>query len=647
MDNFKIKLSDIFKYILLGLIEVIVFLAVLGFDRLSLPLQTTSNIKLEIPEDSERVTLAEAQDIIDIAKTIIITVIPIATLVVLYVIGYITQSIILLLYGGRFLGTGIYEVAQFIRHNSRWLSNEDKYPDWVHWSDCPGKVINAYKENIEVSNDAENKTEFLYANQLFQGVAFTLVIASLYSFEGCIGKCLIPVFLISLWIANRFSKNSLTPYIFAGVICLVIAVLPYFLTNGKSNGHWWAIGLAASLIFAVQLAKTQIQRFGIIAKDSNDDTFKRILGRFGMPKAYILIRAHQVKYLEDALKSVAEQDYPNTKVILLIDKNTRKYEQKDIINLAETYRTERGINIVNCTSLHSGPAALAYEIRDIFLKSANDDDIAIMLDSDDLFYSKYTVSRIMAKTLRTDSDICLLAFEIFGETSLNFARNTHNDLVKEIATTKAFWTPEQLEKEKGIHHISTIGWTKCYRKHMVKFYQELLSEYYHDNKGPYAQHTKYEDFPDIVNLVRKDIRICAVEKISILFRKREESTTTGIKWDNYCNQIPYFLKLCASIYNKAHSSLIKDAEGIIIKRLIPYKFVQYYNILLTSKNVRDRLLLEDSSLSAPEGKFHDICISNGAPSKATLSDYLSSKDIERDLSIFDLDKDSKTYSSLI
>lgn len=655
MDNFKIKFSDIFKYILLGLVELIIFLSVIGFDQITPSLYAAFKTEQVNNVPVNQTSITENLDLRDVVKTIIITVIPAATLVVLYIIGYLTQSILLLLYGGCFLGTGIYEVAQFIRHNPKWLSKEDKYPDWVHCSDYPGKVINAYKENIEVSNEADNKAEFLYANQLFQGISFTLVIASLYSYGGdSLWSYLAPgIFLILLWIINASSpKITLLPYIFSCITCIAIAIIPYFLTDIDTSGLWWAISLAVSLIFAIQLAKIQIQRFGILAKDSNNDTFSRILGRYGMPKAYILIRAHQIQYLEDALKSAAEQDYPNIKVIILIDKAASPQEQKNIKDLSDKYRKDRGLNIVNCTSQHSGPAALAYEIRDIFLKSANDDDISIMLDSDDLFYSKYTVSRIMAKTLRTDSDICLLAFEIFGETSLNFARNTHNDLVKEIATKKAFWTPEQLEKEKGIHHISTIGWTKCYRKNIVKFYQELLSEYFHltDKEGtqnPYNHHTKYEDFPDIVNLVKKDIRICAVEKISILFRKREESTTTSIKWDNYCNQIPYFLSLCADIYNKAPNKLIKDAECIIIKKLIPYKFIQYYNILLNSKNVRARLLTENSSLINPEQQFYSLCIKKQWLSLETLKQFLSSKEIENDLDIFDLDKNSNTYRNLM
>lgn len=620
MDIFKMKLSDIFKYMVSGLVEVMIIVAIIGLDNVTAAI----NGILQYGQVEE-------------LKAIIMTAIPIVALASLYILGYLTQSILLLFYGGRFLGTGICEVAQYIRHYPKLLPKEDKYPDWIHWSDNPGKVIDTYREILETQDPSENKTEFLYSNQMFQGISFALIIVLLYSCTTCdVLKFAFPaLFLISTFIINKCaSKWPILPYIFTVIICIALAISCFFVPEDNQARQWiWLIFLVISLIFAIQLAKRQIIRFGILTKNSDDGVFRKTLERYGQPKAYILIRAHQVQYLTETLDSVMNQDYPNIKVLLLIDKSsTQTY---NIQYLAERFRS-KNMNIVTSVSKNSGPAAMAYEIRDIYLKYANDDDIAIMLDSDDKFYAPTVVSRIMTKMFRTKSDICLISFEIFGQTALNFSMNKHNVLVKEIATEKPFWTPEELDDKKKIHRISTIGWTKCYTKDMVSFYQECLNDYYNNN---YSNATKFEDFPDIVTLLRKDIRICAVEKTSILFRKRPGSTTTDIKWKNY-EDIHYFLNTCSNIANKKKDSLIDNAIVIAADRLVPFKFLQYYNILATDENVRNTL----GEKKDYKTKFYNLF---GDSIKIALVKYQNSDVLKEDFKILGIHPDADHIETIL
>ena len=640
MDNFKIKLSDIFKYILLGLVEAAIVIAVIGTDKITPAAKKFLNQEREAYVHKDTTIAVARQDttftyslsqadssqseIIEASKTVALTVIPIATIVLLYIVGYLTQSIILLIYEGRFLGTGITEVAQFIRHNPRWISRKDKYPDWIHWSDNPGKVIDTYKEHLEASESSGQNAEYLYSNQLFQGVTFALTVAGLYSsFGDCIWAPLAALVLI--YISNKFNYTFL-PYILAFATCCVIALI------GSPDCWRWAICLVLAVIFAVQLAKTQIIRLGIIAKDTDDRLFDRVLRRFGQPKAYILIRAHQKEFLEETLASVANQDYPNIKVLLLIDKNSGEYNK--IVKIAETFRTgERKLNISWSKAKTSQAAALAHEIRGIYLKSANDDDIAIMLDSDDLFYSPYSVSRIMTKMYKTKSDICLLAFETFGENALNYAKNGHNELVKEVARERRSWTPKQLDAEKRIHRISTIGWTKCYNKKTVKFYYDALSEY----ASKFSEYTQYEDFPDIINILKKDVRICAVEKTSIMFRKHKGSVTTTVTRDKYYKFIPYFLNLCRLLTlnykgKEKDSKFISSALEIVVERLIPYKITQYYHVLLKDKKIRGEL--RRLKVMDPAKDFCDQFIDY----KDEVEKYLNSDDfLSKDFDILEID----------
>ena len=617
MEKVQIKISDILKYIVLGLIEIVIILCISHYHGYKFCINDILSIIKEY----------------DGFALIIFT----AALALLYFIGYLTQYIILLFFNRNLLGTGTKEVAEFIRKKPIKQLIPANEPDWVHWSNSPGKVISAHTELLEGTKGNDDKLQFLYTNQLFQGICFVLIIATPFtcypdlSFSKAGG--IVAAITLGLILLSK-AKRPAVPYF--GALAIILAqTLGPALT--KPCLLVWPAALFISFCFAILLANRQINRFDILAKGSDDDMFQKTLCRFGIPKAYVLVRAHQTLFLEDALESIAKQDYPNIKVVVLIDKSST--EKKGIAKIVEKFRKpekdgidRKPLNILCAISKNTGPAAMAYEIREIYLKYANNDDISIMLDSDDEFYSPTVVSDIMTKMFCNDADVCLLAFEVFGLTSLNFSMNAHNNLVKKIAAEKPYWTPEDLEINKGIHHISTIGWTKCYRKELIDFYHQELKKHY--TNDVYCGNSKYEDFPDIVMLLKKGIKICALKKNAILFRKRDQSTTTNIKWSNYSENIPYFLKLCITIANAVSSELIKDGVDIVEKKLIPYKITQYYNILATNNNVKDQLERESPLIRAPHKRF----IRHFRPSiRENIVAYLENDTLKKDLEIFDIE----------
>ena len=638
MDKVKLKISDILKYIILGLIEVVIVVAILYQHESSL-VKDISSYKSSLP--------LSGNEMDEGYKTLIITVIPIATLTALYLIGYITQSIILLFLGGQILGTGITEMTRYLRGNPRLIIGRDRYPDWIHWSNSPDKVITSFQEHLEAQGNNEAKAEFLYSGQLFQGICFALIMATPFTCFEDAPLWSIPVIFAGLIIINLISRTlAPAPYIaalivtgFQIVMCCCNVRCPF--------SFIWPGCLAISLLFSYQLSKKQIIRFGILAKSSEENDFQKILLRFGVPDAYILVRAHKKKYLDEALDSIAQQDYPGIKTVVLIDAKSR--EKASIQSLVENKQKEHNLNILCSTAKHSGPAALAYEIRNIFVKYATQDDIAIMLDSDDLFNSPGVVTSIMTQMYRSVSDICLLSFEVFGQTSLNYSMNRHNELVKEIARERRCWHPQRLDKKKKLHRLSTIGWTKCYRKDTVKYYQDLLKapfETHEDGKDvPYEGNIKYEDFPDIITLLRKKARICAVPKTSIRFRKYPGSVTTSIIWNNYGSYIPYFLRLCKTFVSEKKKDLIEGAVEIVDNRLVPYKITQYFNILKTDKKVRELLILEDASNQNPETKFFKECTTGTSRiiSETELQDYPESEKNKEDMAILEIDPDKFSF----
>lgn len=620
MGNLKFRLSDLLKYIFLGGFEFVLFV-------------------LSCIEESVKVfnTLLEYPSPIQTA--ILFTI-----LAFLYLLGYITQSLIQLAFRGNLLGTGIGEVAEYIKNYPRCIFNNRHYPNWLYWSDSPQSVINDYKEYLETSESSEIQTEFLQTNQLFQGISLVLIIYSIYiSFDSweryiLIIACLITLGLLSIY----FCKGKII--IITKFFAIIIPIL--LLIPSKNIPFLVRVLIVLSIylfiFIASLLARQQITRIDILANKNNQeyDKFKTILKKYGIPKVFVLIRTNTHQYLDEALNSIKTQDYPNIKVIILIDsniKNNSSIEQIDKIISSDDYSC---LNISFYQSNNSGAAALAYEIRTLFLHFANEDDYAVMLDSDDKFNkTSYVISNIVTKMEMTESNICLIRFEIFGKKHLNYSKNYHNKLIKRISCNckigktkngnrrdwilpkllcklgeayhklikriscncnigktkntqlpktgnRRDWiSPKLLCKLDEAHHVSTIGWVKCYKKTILEEYHRLLKNYSND----FSQYTKYEDFPDINALLLKNSKICAVGKNSIMFRKHENTVTTNVSPDNYKKMIPYFLWLSKDIAYRHTDQLVPEATDAIINKLIPYKFTQYYSTIRNIRNSNESL----------------------------------------------------------
>lgn len=594
MNSFKIRFADILRYFILGGIEFLLYVVIVD-----------KTVFQKVFGDGTTSLSAMQVAIVCIG---------------IYLLGFITQSIIQLFFGGDFLGSGIGEVAEYIRFHPRmWLNSRD-YPDWVYWSDRPRRVLDIYKDILETDENAEIKTEFLYSNQLFQGTAFAILTVSLYKYIctiGCIcgvGKCIIMLsFLGLIWCVHWFfgqSKRILLPVILGYAMFLVVLLLGC--AGGSDGSYIRGVILAVSYILtygmAASLARKQIRRVDILAKYSNNVTkverFKRVLARVGVPKFYILTRTNSAKYITDELDSICAQNYPNIKVIVLLDSSlnsdNKRDERDNLINEIDSYRKDKKLHIQTYETANTGPAALAYEIRQIYINYAKPDDIAMILDSDDKLYSPSVVSQIVTRMYRTQSNICLIRFEIFGKQNLNYSKNHHNELVRDLSydivrcgdeqgrTRTCYLVPNDkrisnsgdISKDE-MHRISTIGWTKCYRKEILDGYHKMVKTYMKDKNITVKDlnDKKYEDFPDIVALLQKKARICAVAKNSVLFRKSGDSVTTMVSRDNYDKQIPYFLAMTKNLADSNKDSLIEGGCNIVEKGLIPYKFVQYLNVV--------------------------------------------------------------------
>ncbi|MDE6333384.1 MAG: glycosyltransferase family 2 protein [Muribaculaceae bacterium] len=563
MGDFKLRLSDIFRYIVLGAVQASLCYIAVGKNGIGL-----------VP-DALKTFATDPVVILVIALSIF------------YLSGFLTQMVLQLFCKGNLMGTGLTETGLFIKRMPAFILNRNRYPHWMYYSKRPDKVLGIYKEIMSVGDDSDVKTEYLYANNLFQGIALSLVVFAffeyndmvnqwniMYSFATVVGLCVLGVLSVNWKWALIVNKLMM-------VLVPVLIIWIYYVAGHLISGLLIGGGIFLCLCIAEQLSRRHIRRIDVLIKyDRDEDNERRFLStlkRNGLPRAFVLTRVSDssYEYYREQLDSIKNQIYPNISVVVLIDRNSGRHD--DFVKIIDEYR-QGGLDISHYTSEGSGPACLAYEIRDIFLNYAGDDDVAISLDGDDLFASIHVVSRIMGRMARTEANVCLLTFAIFGDTRLNFAKNYPNEVVRNIAEKstergKAL-TPSELIGLGKAHLISTIGWTKCYRRKILDRYQHALNPYVKDM----AEFTKYEDFPDIVALLDKESRICAVGHTSILFRKHAGSVTTSVSSDNYSKHITYYLKL-ARVLSAGNTSLADKAAELISRRFIPYKFVQYLNIV--------------------------------------------------------------------
>lgn len=568
MGDFKLRWSDVFRYIVLGAVQASLCYMAFGEKELNYISDTFGDV---------------------ITDQIVIFVIALS---IFYLSGFLTQMVIQLFCKGNLMGTGLSETGLFINKFPTCLLNRNKYPHWLYYSKRPDKVLGIYKEIMAVGEDSDVKTEYLYANNLFQGIALSLVVFScfdcshtitLWNVVLSIAAVLILCVLGALTVKLKWKWMLLINKGMTIIVPLTIWIT-YYVSGKPGSGALIGVSVLLCLCIAEQLSRLHIRRIDVLIKygsgGENEKRFLSTLKRNGLPRAFVLTRVSDssYNYYREQLDSIKSQIYPNVKAIVLIDRNSTLHD--DFVRVIDEYRRD-GLDISHYTSEGSGPACLAYEIRDIFLNYAGESDVAISLDGDDLFATCHVVARIMGRMARTKANICLLTFAFFGDSRLNFAKNYPNELVRKIAEKstergKALTSAEFVEKYNA-HLVSTIGWTKCYRKEILCEYQRLLD--------PYAQkmskYTKYEDFPDIVALLNKKSLICAVGRTSILFRKHAGSVTTDITSDNYSKHITYYLGLAKRLCEdcRERGILIDNAFTLVCRSFLPYKFIQYLNIV--------------------------------------------------------------------
>ncbi len=323
------------------------------------------------------------------------------------------------------------------------------------------------------------------------------------------------------------------------------------------------------------------------------------------PAVYILIRTkHQFcltnifqkryHYFREALESTLRQSHPNLNIIILQDSWWRLSSKPKMVRLpkfcADIYKnyqkeaeTKNKRRIYFYSTNSRGAAHALYNIRQVLFKfSNNDEDIAIMLDDDDIFSSSKVVEEIAEILNKESAAIGISQFRIIGDTKKNIVNkggNPHNDLVK----TQRALTSEQPFDNSELAFADSLGWTKSYRVGVLKKYHNDLYKVFGSTKRLERflfRNNAYEDFPEIINLCRKNVKVVATGVCSHAYRKHSSSITAKPRRKDFSRKRPNYLALLVKLYDNLNKEgQLTGKSNIVIARYCTIKMLVIENIL--------------------------------------------------------------------
>ena len=326
-------------------------------------------------------------------------------------------------------------------------------------------------------------------------------------------------------------------------------------------------------------------------------------------EVYILIRTKvqfcftkifkkRFRYFIDALESVFRQNTDNKINIIILQDCWWRWPSPPqqasipsfITEVKEAFIQEVNpnkkldCNIFFYTCNSRGAAHALYNIRDImFQLSKNDEDIAIMLDDDDIFSYSGAVNDIITKMNDKNADICVTQFENIGESSMNIVNRggyLHNTLVK-----CGDLDPKQEEPfNKGsICFADSLGWTKAYRVKVLKEYHDNLHKYFKSRSKTekfLIKNDAFEDFPEIINLCRKNVNAVGLDKVTHSYRKHKGSITSSPRRKDFKRKRTGYLALLVGLYDQlSKKGKLKEGSNIVIARYCTVKILTIENIL--------------------------------------------------------------------
>ena len=278
-----------------------------------------------------------------------------------------------------------------------------------------------------------------------------------------------------------------------------------------------------------------------------------------MKPVHILMPAYNVeKYIGKAIQSFLDQDYRNTKLIIIDDGST----DKTIETIDGYLKWFPGQIIVKINSHNEGLAVTRKKLWDLS-KEIDPNAYIGWLYADDSYTAPNILSSIMTQMLRTGAEVCLLNFTVAyeDETQRQNAAGLRCDLANHqelLKTIDGSVSPLSRDLEK----VTTLGWAKFYSP-TAKFYEPLP--------------LPYEDFISLASVYLAS-SVTALRTPAIEFFRRSSSLVGQRTAENFTVHIPAQLEhLFGTIYEQTRGfdevqrlELLKRVAGSVTNKIDQY-----------------------------------------------------------------------------
>lgn len=572
----NIKFSDLIRYILLGCISsVIVFLTI------NCILSGTARIQGESDHTAIQNILASIDSLnASVSIVLMFAVFFIAGVVVQGMRLWLLQSVrratrfpwvlsmIETLYGNHrhdrwyftaltdcirafVIPTYFYDKNNYARVLKFKKDNNEHVPRWVYISDHPEVLSDVIYKIISVnSHSGEDDREYLSD--------------FLTSFLMIVRICFLSLFLFNFTRFPNVWKLELS--LMALGILLVI----------------WSKAYSGEYIRNLGVSFRALSK-----KEPEMADWDEVILSQGAPKVYVLIRtkATEPNYLRDTLLSVESQTYRNLQIIVLedvdsdcVDKDGRITAGPSAIAGIVKEFTDRDHHPSVYERLQysrkycGGPAGAILEVRNIFLKTAGPNDIAVILDDDDRFRRERALEDIVYAMNRGQANICLTSFETKGDIEMDITNNggrTHNSLISRFSRRSI------MRFDPALCYASSIGWTKACRFEIVDAYAGAIRSLSLEQK--FRDLGRYEDFPDLFMLLMKNAVVTGVPDATHSYYKREGRITTVPRKEDFTKARAGFLAFLLHMVSHSENMLQEGAAGYA-KEFVLFKTCQIEDI---------------------------------------------------------------------
>ena len=293
------------------------------------------------------------------------------------------------------------------------------------------------------------------------------------------------------------------------------------------------------------------------------------------PTVFIGMRTYNSQqYIDNSLKSIYSQTYPNIKVIFYDDKSTDNTLSH--LRIWKQKFASRGIDceiIESTSSTNEGCGKSAEHLGRVIADRMSEHDIYMGLDSDDTFTASTVVESVVNQMENYKADVCIAGYTIQGDASLVINDKggvPHNELSHRLAALDKAVTVSEMPEIASI--ADSIGWSKITRGKIFKKYMEMYP------KLPKEMNV-CEDFPTLAMFLYRGTHITGMPQNLYNYFKHPQSSTAQIVQKEAFSVVRIgFLKVLQNIVKNNSNEFIDDAEKYV-NAFIEKKYTVIGNII--------------------------------------------------------------------